>query len=448
MSSVVPFGPAARAERPVDPERPLRLCFVSADFPAPATESEGIGGIGAHAHSLARAVAALGHEVVVVTEGAGAAERYRHGPIEVRALARRSPRLWKLGRWVPVPWIRRSLAAWRAVEALHRERPLDFVRFPDGYGEGCRFSFTPLAPFAVHLHGPASVVQDWDGRRRPKVRARVEAWLERRPAARASVVVTATRGFADRMASAWALDRSRIRIIRNPLDVEHFSPGPAAARSGPPTILFVGHLQWLKGLSTLAAAIPRVVARHPDARFELVGNDTASAPDGGSMRRYLEGVLAAAGVGTASRAPCGRGLAGGAGGRVAFLGPMSQADLVARYRACAGLVLPSFHEVYGNVVLEAMACGRPCVVTSSIGAAELITSGDTGLVVPPRDPEALAAALSELLAMPAQARDEMGARARRAVTRACARPVIAAQTIEAYREAMERSGGGRPSEKA
>ena len=432
MSSVVPFGPLARTERPADPGRPLRLCFVSADFPAPATESEGIGGIGAHAHSLARAVAALGHEVVVVTEGAGAAERYRHGPLEVRALARRSPRLWKLGRWVPVPWIRRSLAAWRAVEALHRERPLDFVRFPDGYGEGLRFSFTPLAPFAVHLHGPASVVQDWDGRRRPKVRARVEAWLERWPASRASVVVTATRGFADRMASAWTLDRSRIRIIRNPLDVEHFSPGPAAVPSGPPTILFVGHLQWLKGLSTLAAAIPRVVARHPDARFELVGNDTASAPDGGSMRRYLEGILAASGVGTA----------GGAGDRVAFLGPMSQADLVARYRACAGLVLPSFHEVYGNVVLEAMACGRPCVVTSSIGAAELITPGATGLVVPPRDPEALAGALSELLAMPAAARDEMGARARRAVTQACARPVIAAQTIEAYREAMERPVAG------
>ena len=231
------------------------------------------------------------------------------------------------------------------------------------------------------------------------------------------------------MVVAWALDHGRVRVIRNPLDVEQFSPGPSPSPAGRPTILFAGHLQWLKGLSTLAAAIPLVVARHPDVGFELVGNDTPSAPGGGGMRRHLEDLLAAAGVLD----------------RVSFPGPMSQADLVARYRACTGFVLPSFHEVYGNVVLEAMACARPCVVTSSIGAAELIADRESGMVVPPRDPGALAAALCELLAMPARAREEMGARARRAVNASCAGPVIAGQTIEAYREAIDRSAGRRPA---
>lgn len=398
-----------------DSQRPLSLCFASADYPLDGAPAGG--GIGAHAYTLAHGIAALGHHVLVLTQSNSAATQFWDGKVRVLALESVAPRYWKLGRFVPVPWVRRSFAVWRALVRLRREHPVDLVRFPDGYGEGFCFSCSPFAPFAIHLHGPASLVQRWDGRFVPPMRSRVEELLERHPARRAALLVAGTKGFGDLLAAKWGLDRSRIRIIRNPVDIEKFCPRPTAPRPSKKTVLFAGHLQWIKGLSVLAAAIPRVLAEHAEVEFQFIGNDTKSAPGGGSMRRFMENSLAPT----------------GALRRVSFLEPLPQSELVNRYRACAALVLPSFREAYGNVVIEAMACACPCVVTSGVGASELIADGKTGFVVPPDNPEELARAISRLLAMPDAALDELGRQARATVERTSALPVIAAQTVEAYR---------------
>ena len=122
--------------------------------------------------------------------------------------------------------------------------------------------------------------------------------------------------------------------------------------------------------------------------------------------------------------------------RVLISDSMPQSELIPLYQNCTVFVLPSLNDVYPNAVLEAMACGRPCVVTETVGAAELIAESQCGFVVPPDDADALAAAISELLALPASSRDEMGTRGRRMVERVCATPVIAAQTISAYRSVI------------
>ena len=150
------------------------------------------------------------------------------------------------------------------------------------------------------------------------------------------------------------------------------------------------------------------------------------------MRRFLEDMLAPT----------------GALGKVSFLDPVPHSELAARYRACAALVLPSFREAYGNVVIEAMACGRPCIVTSAVGASELIVHEKTGFIVPPDNPEELARAILRLLAMSDIAIDEMGMQARATVERTCAVSVIAAQTIEAYRAAIGLGSAARLSEVA
>jgi glycosyltransferase involved in cell wall biosynthesis len=328
--------------------------------------------------------------------------------------------MWKVGRWVPVSWLRRTFAVWRAVHRLHAERPFDMVSFADGYGEGFRYSFAPLAPFAVQLFGPATFVQRWNGRAVPPIRRRMENWIERRPAAHASLLISATRRFASMVADEWGLDSNRIRIIRNPLNLARFRPADPGAPRSSLRVLFAGHLQPLKGVRALTAAVPNVAAQHAGVEFVFVGNDTQSAPDGSSMRAWMERNLHESGV----------------LGLVRFVDPIPQQELVARYQACTVFVLPSLNDVYPNAVLEAMACGRPCVVTDTVGAAELITEARAGLVVPPDDAGALAAAISEILAMSERQRDEMGSRGRQLVERVCATPVIAAQTIEAYRDVL------------
>ena len=245
--------------------------------------------------------------------------------------------------------------------------------------------------------------------------------MERRPATRASLNISATRRFADFMTREWGLDPTSIRIIRNPLNLLRFHPMTSAIGQSAPRVLFVGHLQRLKGLHTLVAAIPLVASRHPAVEFQLVGNDTRSGPGGMSMRRFLEQTLAECGMLQ----------------RVSIIDSMPQSELVPLYQSCAVFTLPSLNDVYPNAVLEAMACGRPCVVTDTVGASELVAEAECGVVVPPDDAQALAAAISEILAMPESRRIEMGARGRHLVERVCATRIIAAQSVAAYRSVIE-----------
>lgn len=98
------------------------------------------------------------------------------------------------------------------------------------------------------------------------------------------------------------------------------------------------------------------------------------------------------------------------------------------------IALSSIGEAFSNVIGEAMACGVPCAVTD-VGDSALIV-GDTGKVVPPRQPSALAAAILELLHMPANERRNLGENARRRIVENYSLPVIAAQYEAVYRETI------------
>jgi glycosyltransferase involved in cell wall biosynthesis len=92
------------------------------------------------------------------------------------------------------------------------------------------------------------------------------------------------------------------------------------------------------------------------------------------------------------------------------------------------LASPSLGEGFPNVVAEAMACGVPCVVSDAGDSAALV--GATGRIVPPGDPDALAAACQELITAGAARRQKMGAAARRRV----AERYSLAATVAAYQE--------------
>jgi rhamnosyl/mannosyltransferase len=138
--------------------------------------------------------------------------------------------------------------------------------------------------------------------------------------------------------------------------------------------LFVGRLRYYKGLHVLIAALP-----HIPGVFWIAGT--------GPERERLESQAAALGVAA----------------RVRFLGDVPDESLPALYRAADVFVLPAHlrAEAFGIAQLEAMASGLPCVSTAlGTGTSFANQHGETGLVVPPNDPHALAAALNTLLADP------------------------------------------------
>jgi glycosyltransferase involved in cell wall biosynthesis len=97
--------------------------------------------------------------------------------------------------------------------------------------------------------------------------------------------------------------------------------------------------------------------------------------------------------------------------RATFLGPVDPVELPALFSQATVFALPTLQEPFGLAFLDAMACGLPCVGTRIEAVPEIVREGETGLLVPPGDPTALAAALQRLLADPARAR-AMGARGR------------------------------------
>jgi glycosyltransferase involved in cell wall biosynthesis len=223
-----------------------------------------------------------------------------------------------------------------------------------------------------------------DGRLGPSVVAAVEmTWHRARRTLERGIrrFVSPSRFLAGKLRE-FGVDESRIRVVPNGVDPAAF-PVSAAAGDG---FVTAGRLSREKGMPTLF----RALAAAGDARLTVCG----TGPLEGDLRRWAERL---------------------APGRVTFAGHLERDALLARIRGARAVVLPS--EWYENApmgALEALASGVPVIGSALGGIPEVVRDGDTGLLFPPGDAEALAARLRELQAGPDRAR-ELGARGRRLV---------------------------------
>ncbi|MDH7486909.1 MAG: glycosyltransferase family 4 protein [Anaerolineae bacterium] len=198
----------------------------------------------------------------------------------------------------------------------------------------------------------------------------------------------------------------------------------ARARLGldpePPVLLFFGQIKQVKGLDTLLRALPAVLAVHPQALLLIAGQ--VWKDDWSRYQALIDELALAAHV----RA------------RIAYI---PDEEVAAYYRAADVVVLPYRRIYQSGVLLMAWSYARPVVASSVGGLAEEIRHGQTGLLVPPDDPAALAGALNELLADRSQA-EAMGAAGRRLVEQKFAWDRIAARTAELYRTLADTAGVG------
>ncbi len=178
-----------------------------------------------------------------------------------------------------------------------------------------------------------------------------------------------------RLLEVTGLPASKTCVLHNGLDCHFQIPASATAPASPPLILTVSRLcrsDAYKGIDVLIEAMALLRARVPAARLRIVGQ-------GDDMRR-LRRLADKHALGSAVEMP----------------GHVSDADLERSFRECSVFSLPSTGEGFGLVFIEAMAQGRPCVGASAGGIPEVI-SPESGLLVPPNDPAALATALETAL---------------------------------------------------
>ena len=181
-------------------------------------------------------------------------------------------------------------------------------------------------------------------------------------------------------------DRPDVWINRPALDISQIVP--AVRRPGPVLrLITTGRLVWQKGFDHLLAALVRLRARGVAFRLQILGD--------GELRKSLAFSIGDLGLADV----------------VELVGAVSSAEVLRRMAEADAFVLSSHTEGISNAAIEAMASGLPIVTTAAGGMEEVITDGVEGLVVPVREPEALAAALERLARDPA-ARDAMGRAAR------------------------------------
>jgi glycosyltransferase involved in cell wall biosynthesis len=394
-STVPPMPPPAAAA----PRRPKLLFLVTEDWY-----------FCSHRLPVARAARDAGFEVVVATR-----VREHGGQICDEGFGLRS-----------IPWRRRGdglLGAARAIAAIARlyraERPdiLHHVALkPVLFGSIARH----LA-FARSRHAPttvASVVGLGSGFTATTAAARL-----RRPPLGLALRL-AIGGGRDRVVVQNPEDRTalvamgiaptRIALIRGSgVDIGHFVPLPAPV-GGTVTVALVSRMLRDKGVLEAAAAIRRLRARGLKIELLLAGRTDPDNPNSLTAEE-LRSLTAEPGI--------------------EWLGPV--ADVRTVWRRAAIAVLPStYGEGVPKALLEAAACGRPLIAADVPGCREAVHAGETGLLVPPHDIDALAGAIAALADDP-QRRALMGRAGRQLVERHFTDEIVARETLALYRAGLQ-----------
>ncbi|WP_315099395.1 glycosyltransferase [uncultured Cellulomonas sp.] len=214
-----------------------------------------------------------------------------------------------------------------------------------------------------------------------------------------------------------------IRVVPCGVDTTHFRPRGADHTAGPPRrarhrLLCIGRLVERKGIETVVSAL----AQLPDAELVVAGGPDAALLDGDAEARRLLELATATGVRE----------------RVHLVGRVDHDDLPALAASADVVVATPWYEPFGIVPIEAAACGIPVVGSAVGGLLDTVQDGRTGLLVPPRDPAALATALRSLLDDP-ERRAAFGAAARRRAVSRYGWDRVAAQTELVYRTMAHRS---------
>lgn len=364
------------------------------------------GGVSEHVRALSGELAALGHEVVIVTSSLRG------------AVPETGPRTLRLGRSISFPY-NGSLSRitldpalpGRFRRVLHEER-FDLLHLHN--------PIMPSLPLLALHEAPCPMVATFHSY---YVRDR---WAElfRRP----------IRNLVDRLGIRIAVSLSAqravgrlfpadYRIIPNGVDCSlfygpsGFSGGPGRPAAGPGSrgrfkpvqhLLFVGAMVRRKGLPDLIEAFLQLRRRRGDVVLWVVGD----GPDAGNIQRLVPDALRDS---------------------VRFFGFVSRSHLVRLYREADVFCAPSLgQESFGMVLLEAMAAGLPVVASDIEGYRDVLTHGSEGLLVPPGRPATLASTLSSLLSSPEE-RSSFGRNGRaKAATHDW--PEIARRVDSAYQE--------------
>lgn len=373
-----------------------------------------VGGLGRHVEQLARQLAALGHDVRVLTRGTRPEpEQQSHDGVGVwRAAADE----------LAIDFGSESVLAWtQAFEhSLTRTglllvagwRP-DVIHAHDWLVAQTARTLRQVtgSPVVVTVHATEhGRQQGWLSEPVPRAIHSVERWLCRE----ATAVIACSRFMAGQVSELFQLDLDEVRVIGNGADVDQAAESHSQVETtdfkrcqGQPLLVFAGRLVHEKGLQELIKALPLLRQELPGLRLVVAGTGQQLAAQQDRAVRY------------------------GVSDLISWVGFLDAAEMAGLLAAADLVVVPSLYEPFGMVALEAQLAGTPVAVSDTGGLAELVEPGRTGLRFAPQDPAAIAAAVRDVAADPAKAR-RMAAAAQRRARQEFGWAAVALRTAEVY----------------
>ncbi|MFI5378306.1 MAG: glycosyltransferase family 4 protein [Tepidisphaerales bacterium] len=357
----------------------MRILFLTERFPPD------IGGLARSSGRIAASLALLGHEVQVVAwtrqlpPGTAASENLGQG----------GGMLHRLGLFAATDTTLQHTALF--LEDLHARSPLDLVwghyLHPAGFA-AVLFARSRRIPAIVSARG-----NDVDRLLYPPGDfARLQYTLQN-----ASLVTSVSEDLAGKM--RLICDSTPIEVLPNVVDTLVFCPGPASAElrqrlaisAGHSVIGFSGELRYKKGIDFLLRALPVVLQTRP-ATLLVIGQARAEDQQRLATLSLDHPEIAR---------------------QIVVTGHIeSPADVAGHLRLVDVYVQPSLWDGMPNALLEAMACGLPCIGSSAGGIPEVIEHGRTGSIIPTPQLHRLGEAIVELLAQPVEVRSALGRSAR------------------------------------
>ncbi len=398
----------------------MRICLVSQEYP-PETAW---GGVGTQTWVKARALARLGHEVHVLSRSADEGTDLR-SEIQDGVLVHR---MQAPGFDFPIFGKPAYMIGytWNVLAALHKllERfEFDVLDFPEFGGEGFAYQLDRTlwnwVPVVVQLHGPLAMFHEFFRWPEPDSRLQqVGMFLEEFSLKNADVIMACSRSVADLAGRYYGIPREAVEVVHCGVDTDVFFPQPETPLESRPTVLCVGTIVDNKGTHVLAEAVLSLRHKYPDICLKLLGAGRGDVVD--VIREMCR--------------------AQAAEGNVEFAGFVPLDKLPDYYRRAHVFCLPAKYESFGQVYIEAMACGCPVIASTSGGGAEAVIDGQTGLLVPPNDVPATAQALDRILGDPALRR-RMGQAGLQRVADYFAMDKYVRRVVAAYEKAIEFSRG-------
>lgn len=381
-----------------------------------------IGGLGRHVHHLATALAEAGHEIVVLSRRPSNTDPSTHPSTDeivegVRVVAAaHDPHEFDFGS---------DMMAWTLAMGHSMVRTGLALKSPSG---------RPWQPDVVHAHDwlvahPAIALAEFfdvplvstihateagrhsgwvSGRISRQVHA-VESWLVHE----SDSLIACSASMSDEITELFGPGLTETHVIRNGIDCARWPFAQRRPRTGPPRLLYLGRLEYEKGIHDAIAALPRIRRTHPGTTLTIAGEGTQLGRLMDEARKYK--VLKA----------------------TAFVGHLDHEELVDLLHTADAAVLPSHYEPFGIVALEAAATGIPLVTSNVGGLGEAVINGETGVSFPPRDIARLAAAVRTVLDHP-QAAQQRAVAARERLTSEFEWHTIADETTQVYLAAKRR----------